>query len=123
MLPTINPTGSFVLSFPCKSILCTESLKPGMLISYVSPIDPSVLAMKRIIAMEDDIVLINPLEASRHPDYPNKYIKVPKGHVWVSGDNTASSIDSKDHGPVPIALIRGQIEFQIWPSFFRFFKE
>ncbi|KAK0544337.1 hypothetical protein OC845_005653 [Tilletia horrida] len=37
------------------------------------------------------------------------YITVPKGHVWIAGDNHSSSFDSRDYGPVPLAMIRGKI--------------
>jgi mitochondrial inner membrane protease subunit 1 len=36
-------------------------------------------------------------------------IKVPKGHVWLVGDNLGNSIDSRDYGPVPEATLKGRI--------------
>jgi mitochondrial inner membrane protease subunit 1 len=36
-------------------------------------------------------------------------IKVPRGHVWLTGDNLANSIDSRDYGAVPEATLRGRI--------------
>jgi inner membrane protease subunit 1 len=35
-------------------------------------------------------------------------VQVPEGHVWVSGDNLPYSRDSRFHGPLPMALIRGK---------------
>ncbi|XP_008938917.1 PREDICTED: mitochondrial inner membrane protease subunit 1 [Merops nubicus] len=40
---------------------------------------------------------------------------VPKGHVWLEGDNLRNSTDSRCYGPVPYGLIRGRICFKIWP--------
>ncbi|CAJ0844539.1 16125_t:CDS:2 [Entrophospora sp. SA101] len=37
------------------------------------------------------------------------YINVPKGHIWIQGDNMNNSIDSRSYGPVPHALIRGRV--------------
>uniref|UniRef100_A0A8C4VA93 Inner mitochondrial membrane peptidase subunit 1 n=1 Tax=Falco tinnunculus TaxID=100819 RepID=A0A8C4VA93_FALTI len=41
--------------------------------------------------------------------------QVPKGHVWLEGDNLRNSTDSRCYGPVPYGLIRGRICFKIWP--------
>lgn len=32
-------------------------------------------------------------------------IKVPEGHIWIEGDNQAWSKDSRDFGPIPLALV------------------
>ena len=45
------------------------------------------------------------------------YIVVPKGHVWLSGDNLSASIDSRHYGPVPLGLIRGKLVAILLPSF------
>lgn len=36
-------------------------------------------------------------------------LQVPKGHVWVQGDNIYASRDSRQFGPVPYGLIQGRI--------------
>ncbi|XP_028512449.1 mitochondrial inner membrane protease subunit 1 [Exaiptasia diaphana] len=41
--------------------------------------------------------------------------QVPKGHVWLLGDNPDDSTDSRDYGPVPYGLIRGRVCFKVWP--------
>lgn len=38
---------------------------------------------------------------------------MPKGHVWVAGDNMSNSIDSRHYGPVPIAMIRGKATYDV----------
>jgi inner membrane protease subunit 1 len=38
-----------------------------------------------------------------------EHVVVPKGHIWVSGDNAADSRDSRLYGPVPMALIHGRL--------------
>lgn len=35
--------------------------------------------------------------------------QVPTGHVWLQGDNVLNSTDSRDYGPVPMALVRGRV--------------
>ena len=44
-----------------------------------------------------------------------RVISVPPGHVWLEGDNPYNSTDSRDYGPVPIALLKGKIIFQLYP--------
>ena len=34
--------------------------------------------------------------------------QVPAGHVWLQGDNTLNSTDSRHYGPVPYALLKGR---------------
>lgn len=41
--------------------------------------------------------------------HSKQYIKVPRGHVWLQGDNLACSIDSRDYGPVPEATLKGRV--------------
>ncbi len=40
---------------------------------------------------------------------------VPDGHIWVEGDNSINSADSRNYGPVPSALVVGKVWFRIWP--------
>lgn len=35
-------------------------------------------------------------------------LQVPKGHVWLEGDNPLNSTDSRQYGPVPWALLQGR---------------
>ena len=40
---------------------------------------------------------------------------VPKGHIWVEGDNPLCSIDSRHYGPLPLSNVRGKILYRLWP--------
>ena len=35
-------------------------------------------------------------------------LQVPAGHVWLQGDNTINSTDSRHYGPVPYAMLVGK---------------
>jgi hypothetical protein len=35
--------------------------------------------------------------------------------VWLQGDNTRNSNDSRHYGAVPVALLRGRVCFRVWP--------
>ncbi|XBW35098.1 hypothetical protein QEN19_000660 [Hanseniaspora menglaensis] len=56
--------------------------------------------------------------------YENKFVKVPKGHVWLGGDNTEFSVDSRNYGFLPIGLIEGKVIYHINfnKSFYKFEK-
>jgi signal peptidase I len=41
--------------------------------------------------------------------------KVPKGDVFVMGDNRTESCDSRYWGPIPTSSIVGQVDVRIWP--------
>lgn len=48
--------------------------------------------------------------------FSNKVICVPKGHVWLEGDNSENSIDSRTYGPVPMGLIQSRAFFRLYPN-------
>jgi signal peptidase I len=87
--------------------------------------------IKRVIAFEnEEISLIDGIvyiDGKRH-DEP--YLKnlgstfeklidmpyvVPKGHIFVMGDNRAISKDSRSIGPIAIESVIGKIVFRAWP--------
>ncbi|WWD17941.1 signal peptidase I [Kwoniella shandongensis] len=45
-----------------------------------------------------------------------QWVKVPKGHVWLVGDNMSNSTDSRKYGPVPIAMVKGKVLARVYPS-------
>ena len=58
-----------------------------------SPTDPKAWVIKRIIAVEEDIV-------ETRPDYPQRNVTIPQNHFWVEGDEAFHSRDSNSYGPV-----------------------
>lgn len=68
--------------------------------NFRSPNSPEKLAIKRIIALSDDII-------TTKPPYPFPNEKIPPGHIWVEGDHPESdrwSRDSNYYGPVSFHL-------------------
>ena len=40
---------------------------------------------------------------------------VPDGHLWLEGDNSLNSSDSRNLGPIPAELLVGRALFRVWP--------
>lgn len=110
-------------------------LRLGDLVVATSPSDPSRTVCKRILGMPGDTVLIDPRDMSADASqllamhfeagsgvipflrmHTDRTVTVPPGHVWLSGDNLANSTDSRNYGPVPMALIKGRVMARLYPS-------
>lgn len=42
-------------------------------------------------------------------------ITIPRGAVWLEGDNQDYSRDSRQYGPVPLGLINSRVRFILYP--------
>ncbi|CAO3597836.1 unnamed protein product [Absidia cylindrospora] len=109
MLPTFNLTGDIVLVEHISQRF--KPLRAGDVIVCMSPAVPGRAVLKRIIGMPGDNICIDPTVPER------KYFDVPRGHVWVGGDNLSNSTDSRSYGPVAMGLIRGKVLARAWPGF------
>ncbi|XP_017109855.2 mitochondrial inner membrane protease subunit 1 [Drosophila bipectinata] len=122
--PSMEPTLS------SDNVLVTERLskhwrayKPGDIVIAISPINAGQYICKRIVAVAGDQVLTqNPhpieVEYSMDPKKPKPIMTkdyVPRGHVWIEGDNKGNSSDSRYYGPIPVGLIRSRVLCRIWP--------
>lgn len=43
------------------------------------------------------------------PRLPPNALVVPQGYIWLEGDNSLNSTDSRYYGPVPSALVKGRV--------------
>jgi signal peptidase I len=108
--------------------------RDGDLVVYPFPDNPSQLFLKRVLALPGELVefkadgayrdgqrvLAGPtggpppvgaelLGSEGHP------YRVPEGQAFLVGDNLESSNDSRHHGPIPIARLRGRAFKTYWP--------
>lgn len=116
MLPTLSAKNDFVATD--KTYRYGRGLDMGDCIVAMKPLDPYHRVCKRITGMPGDAIIIDPLLSSEVSNTPadvishdgyNKYIIVPEGHVWATGDNLALSLDLRSYGVVPMGLITGKI--------------
>lgn len=124
------------------NILITERISPrfqrilrGDIIIAKNPNNPMQNICKRVIGLPGDRVItkssfqLNPFknsdtsstvdqtddEATANSVLSSKIVVVPRGHVWIEGDNSENSSDSRFYGPIPQGLIRSRAMCRIWP--------
>lgn len=102
MVPTFNPpTSTFLGSLSDDYVLvekfCLEKYKfsRGDVIVFCSPSNHREKHIKRIIALPGDWIKMS---------HTYDELKIPDGHCWVEGDNSASSLDSRCFGPVHFSI-------------------
>ncbi|KAH6915023.1 peptidase S24/S26A/S26B/S26C [Coprinopsis sp. MPI-PUGE-AT-0042] len=111
MSPTLNPDWSLhrdVVILDRTVAWNPRSLNRGDIVMLKSPLDPNYKLIKRIIAVEGDVV--NTL-----PPHPRKQVVISEGHVWIEGDDHYNSDDSNIYGPVPLGLIESRLNGILYP--------
>ena len=91
-----------------------QELKFGDIIVFVSPEDPRTTAVKRVKALPGEIFQPKRLNSE---GYSQTAKLIPKGHIWVEEDNSSSSIDSNNYGPIPMGLVQGKATCVLFPNF------
>jgi signal peptidase I len=102
---------------------------PGEIVVLKDPQRPNRELIKRVIAVEGEVVEVRkgvvyingqPLRepyintvGNRQDDM--KPLTVPKGYIFVMGDNRGWSYDSRNMGPVPVQKVDGKAFFLFWP--------
>ncbi|VVB00328.1 unnamed protein product [Arabis nemorensis] len=110
MLPTLNLTGDVILAEHLSHRFGKIGL--GDVVIVRSPRDPTRMVTKRILGLEGHtLTFSDPLAI----DGSIISVVVPKGHVWIQGDNLYASTDSRHFGPVPYNLIEGKALMRVWP--------
>ncbi len=138
------PSGSMEPSVLAREMVFaskTAKLQRGQVAVLKSPVDPNMLLLKRVVALEGDHLKIDPeaglivngevltlkgpggvhemwqgarVNLRWEPPFHEWEISVPEGHFVTLGDNRSSSIDSRQWGAVPSHHHLGQAEFVLW---------
>lgn len=88
----------------------TSGLQRGDVIILHHPCKEATIC-KRIIGLPGDTI-IRTDGGSRES---NHRVKVSPGHLWIEGDSTLQSHDSRAYGDVPASLIIGKVVCRLWP--------
>ena len=123
------------------TLIPISSPKRGDVVVFIYPVDKTKDFIKRVIGLPGDTVEIQGqkviINGKRYDDKHGYYadqhesqsnpgqleqFKVPKGHIFVMGDNRDHSYDSRFWGYVPIRSIKGKafIVYWSWPNWNRF---
>ncbi|XP_032677289.1 mitochondrial inner membrane protease subunit 1-like [Odontomachus brunneus] len=81
-----------------------QRLNKGDIVISKCPYNPKENICKRIVGLPGDKIR-NGLSVTT----------VPYGHMWLEGDNSSNSTDSRIYGPVPQGLLRGRALCKIFP--------
>ncbi|CAI5466268.1 unnamed protein product [Closterium sp. Yama58-4] len=84
----------------------------------VSPSNPRMRVCKRVVAMEGhEVHAMSPpprgMVIGGRSKHTETLTVVPRGHVWLQGDNLFNSTDSRHYGPVPLALVKGRVFYRV----------
>ncbi|CAK7265318.1 hypothetical protein SEPCBS119000_001451 [Sporothrix epigloea] len=107
MLPTFSVAGDWLVV--AKRFRGGRDVRVGDLVVYRIPVEPADEAVKRVMGMPGDYVLVNSPDGAS-----DLMIQVPQGHCFLVGDNLPASRDSRTFGPVPLGLVRGKVIAKNW---------
>eukprot|EP00871_Galdieria_phlegrea_P004988 jgi/Galph1/5490/GphlegSOOS_G4133.1 len=108
MEPTLHSTGDVVVFEHLTPRF--GSLQVGDVVVAKAPSNPHSYVCKRI-----KVVGAEPFSSRFWKNRKMFSAYVPRGYVWLEGDNAENSTDSREYGPVPEALIVGRVIFRVWP--------
>ncbi|CAM9959122.1 unnamed protein product [Pylaiella littoralis] len=95
----------------------SRELKLGQIVLVQSPQEPGRMVVKRIAGLPGDSVSVRPpsWDVRNSLGIEKRLEGVPEGHVWLTGDNSDNSKDSREYGSVPQALVEGVVSMRLWP--------
>ncbi|KAF7319909.1 hypothetical protein MKEN_00774400 [Mycena kentingensis (nom. inval.)] len=112
MLPTLATHGEIAFEDRFTVRHDPSKIQRGDLLTVRSPLDPRRILCKRVIGLPGDVVCVDP---TGHRAPSTEHVLIPRGHLWLAGDNAANSKDSRMFGPVPIGLVEGRLVARVWP--------
>ncbi|TLD18236.1 signal peptidase I [Venturia nashicola] len=103
------------------------TLQRGDVVTFWQPHNPERIGVKRVIGVPGDTIVRNVKRVGRQKEnegrvggrmgmeVPPLVVKVPRGHIWVEGDNWRNTVDSNDYGTIPISLVTARVVGIVWP--------
>ncbi|GBF97650.1 mitochondrial inner membrane protease subunit 1 [Raphidocelis subcapitata] len=89
-----------------------DRVAAGDVVICIRPVNARENVIKRVTAVAGQRVTL----FTRGGGAPTT-LEVPTGHIWLQGDNLIMSRDSREYGPVPLAMVKGRVVCQILPNY------
>lgn len=132
MFPTIK-SNTYILQN--KLSIYFEPIRYNDIVIFYMPDRPQLRYIKRVVGLPGDKIEIKDKEIYRNGKllienyitmpsnfkYRERIIEVPKGYIYVLGDNRPESLDSRDLGPVPVDCVIAKAKYT-FPSYKKFYK-
>ncbi|KAF8426901.1 peptidase S24/S26A/S26B/S26C [Tirmania nivea] len=134
MSPTLSPHHTHpatnrdcVLTWKWRVREHNPPLRRGEVIVFRLPSNPEKGVVKRVVGVEGDLVKLRRnarvlggldrdwMGGSGFVGAVGGVVEVPKGHLWVEGDEGFHSRDSNDYGPIPKGLVTARVKYIVWP--------
>ena len=109
MCPTLDATDNLVLVDTFTTSFMRYP-KKGEVIMASNPYKPCYTVIKRVLFTEGEVA-----DFYSHKHGHNILVEVPKGHIWIEGDNKENSKDSRDFGPISLGLVEGIVRYRLYP--------
>lgn len=84
-----------------------DEIRRGDVVTCASPDYPDVTLVKRVVGVAGDVVQTRAFKQA--------YVRVPRGHLWIEGDNANVSQDSNSFGPISRGLVSARVVAVVWP--------
>lgn len=108
------------------NILLTDKISPRMgkirrgdIVITKNPMKPDQLICKRVLGTPGDTILAQDTSPEMDENDPHeiqyKKIILGPGHIWVEGDNSSNSSDSRHYGPLPQGLVVSKVVLRLFP--------
>ena len=109
MIPTLDPRDNLVM-LDCFTIAFLRSPRKGEVIMAQNPFKPGFTVIKRVLYTEGELAKFY---SDKHKNEIE--VQVPRGHIWVEGDNKDNSNDSRHFGPISLGLVEGIVRYRVFP--------
>ena len=104
-----DPISTFVKTWRNIIEHMISPISVGDVVIAQNPNRPGTIC-KRILGLPgDQVIVLNSTNGASNIQI------VPDSHVWLEGDNASNSLDSRQSGPISLALLRGRAVARIWP--------